>query len=241
MIIGAIWALWADSSFIYKPQTRLIFLIWTMRDKLDKETSWALKLVLMLAWCTPVSPFSHLHNKGRWPLSSPLPSPLTAPNPDSEHGPWLLKHVQELPRPTRQSPRTGASHSWARFTLWTRLQRSSFLLSPAEVWLICKGRAQRPVFPWSLSRPYTLNWPFSLTNIQIIYFSSVTQSCPTLCDPMDCSTPGRPVHHQLPELIQTHVHWVGDAIQPLHPVSSPSPPVFNLSQPHSLFKWVFSK
>ena len=55
-------------------------------------------------------------------------------------------------------------------------------------------------------------------------FSSVTQSCPTLCDPMNHSTPGLPVHHQLPESTQTHVHRVGDAIQPSHPLSSPSPP-----------------
>ena len=60
-------------------------------------------------------------------------------------------------------------------------------------------------------------------------FSSA-QSCPTPCDPMDCSTPGSPVHHQLLELIQTHVHRVGDAIQPSHPLSSPSPPAFSLSQ-----------
>ena len=57
-----------------------------------------------------------------------------------------------------------------------------------------------------------------------VQFSSVAQSCPTLCDPMDCSTTGFSVHHQLPELAQTHVHWVGDAIQPSHPLSSPSPP-----------------
>ena len=55
---------------------------------------------------------------------------------------------------------------------------------------------------------------------------------------MDYSTPGLPVHHQLPEFTQTHVHWVGDAIQPSHPLSSPSPPAFNLSQHQSLFKWV---
>jgi len=71
-------------------------------------------------------------------------------------------------------------------------------------------------------------------------FSSVTQSCPTLCDPTDCSTPGLPVHHQLPEPTQTHVHWVGDAIQPSHPLLSPSPPTFNLSQHQGLFKWVNS-
>ena len=59
--------------------------------------------------------------------------------------------------------------------------------------------------------------------------SSVAQSCLTLCDPMDCSTPVLPVHHQLPELTQTHVHWVSDAILPSHPPSSPSPSTFNLS------------
>ena len=69
-------------------------------------------------------------------------------------------------------------------------------------------------------------------------FSPVAQSCLTLCNPMDCSTPGFPVHHQLPELAQTHVHRVGDAIQPPHPLSSPSPPAFNLSQHQSL--WVSS-
>ena len=62
-----------------------------------------------------------------------------------------------------------------------------------------------------------------------VQFSSVTQSCPTLCDPMNCSTPGFPVHHQLPEFTQTHVHSVGDATQPSHPLSSPFPPALNLS------------
>ena len=66
--------------------------------------------------------------------------------------------------------------------------------------------------------------------------SSITQSCPTLYDLMDCRTPGFPVHHQLPELAQTHVHRVGDAIQPSHPLSCPSPPVFNLSRHQGLFQ-----
>ena len=66
--------------------------------------------------------------------------------------------------------------------------------------------------------------------------NSVTQSCPALCDPMDCSTPGFSVHHQLPEFTQTHVHRVGDTIQPSHPLLSPSPPAFNLSQHQCLFK-----
>ena len=66
--------------------------------------------------------------------------------------------------------------------------------------------------------------------------SSFARSCPTLCDPMDCSTPVFPVHHQIPELAQTHVHRVGDALQPPHPLSSPSPPAFNLPQHQDLFQ-----
>ena len=73
-----------------------------------------------------------------------------------------------------------------------------------------------------------------------VQFSSVAQLCPTLCDSMNCSKPGLPVHHQLLEFTQTHIHWVGDAIQPSHPLSSPSLPTFNLSQHQGLFKWVIS-
>ena len=73
-----------------------------------------------------------------------------------------------------------------------------------------------------------------------VQFSSATQSCPTLWDPMNHSTPGLPVHHQLPEFTQTHVHRVSDAIQPSHPLSSPSPPAPNPSQYQSLFQWVSS-
>ena len=71
-------------------------------------------------------------------------------------------------------------------------------------------------------------------------FSSVAQSSLTLWDPMDCSTLGLPVHHQLPELAQTHVHWVSDTIQPSHPLLSTSPPAFSLSQHQGLFQWVSS-
>ena len=76
-------------------------------------------------------------------------------------------------------------------------------------------------------------------HIHSVEFSSVTQSCLTICDPMDCSTPDFPVHHQLLDLAQTHAHWVGDAIQPSLPLS-PSPPVFKLSQHQGLFQWVNS-
>ena len=76
--------------------------------------------------------------------------------------------------------------------------------------------------------------------ISSLQFSSFTESCPTLCNPKHPSTPGLPVHHKLLESTKTHVHWVGDAIQPSYPLFSPSPPVLNLSQNQSLFKWVSS-
>ena len=75
-----------------------------------------------------------------------------------------------------------------------------------------------------------------MNRVSILNFISVAQSCPTLCDPMDRSTSGLPVHHQLTESTQTHVDRVGDAIQPSHPLSSPSPPALNLSQHQDLFK-----
>ena len=86
--------------------------------------------------------------------------------------------------------------------------------------------------------PYQFIKSFLILHYSCI--SSVTQSCPTLCNPMDCSIPDLPVHHQLLEFTQTHVHWVGDAIQLSHPLSSPSPPAFSLSQLQCLFKWVSS-
>ena len=103
-------------------------------------------------------------------------------------------------------------------------------------------------FTYSLTSSQFLgnHWSFtgfkSLTFFKshILQFSSVTQLCPTLCNPMDCSMPGLPVHHQLPEFTQTHVHWIGSAIQLTHPLSSPSPPALNLSQHQGLFQWVSS-
>ena len=101
-----------------------------------------------------------------------------------------------------------------------------------------------PVFPNKCTGAigyFFLNEHWVYTQYSKIYlgyqFSSVTQSCLTLCDPMDCSTPGLSGHHQLPEFTQTHVHWVGHAIQPSHSLSCPSPPAFNLSQHQGLFWW----
>ena len=93
------------------------------------------------------------------------------------------------------------------------------------------------VIMWFFS---SIQTPGGRTRARLLQFSLVAHSCPTLCDPMDCSTPGLPVHHQLPELTQTHVHWVGDAIQLSHPLSAPSPPAFNLSQHQGVFQWVSS-
>ena len=79
-----------------------------------------------------------------------------------------------------------------------------------------------------------------VVKINILQFSSIAQLCPTLCGPMDCSTPGLPVHHQLLEFIKTYVHWAGDAMKPSHLLSPPSSPTFNLSQNQGLFQWVSS-
>ena len=83
-------------------------------------------------------------------------------------------------------------------------------------------------------------WPDKVVKFTSVQFSSVAQSCPTLCDPMNRSMPGLPVHHQLLEFTQTHIHRVSNAIQPSHPRSSPSPPAPNPSQHQSLFHWVTS-
>ena len=110
-----------------------------------------------------------------------------------------------------------------------------------------KGRwntTMKPMFTESLLSPRHCSWnvsyfsylPVKLEALGAHLFSSVTQSYPTRCNPMDCSTPGFPVHHQLLEFTQTHVHSVGDAIQPSHPLSSPSPPAPNPFQHQSLFQ-----
>ena len=93
---------------------------------------------------------------------------------------------------------------------------------------------------WCFSFWFTSFCIIGSSFILLIQFSSVAQSCPTLCDPMNHSTPGLPVHRQLQEFPQTHVHQIGDAIQPSHPRSCPSPPASNPCQHQSLFQWVNS-
>ena len=106
----------------------------------------------------------------------------------------------------------------------------------------CHPTISAPVIPFSSRFQFfqcasLFKWVSSSHSVQ---FSSLSQSCPTLCDPMNCSIPGLPVHHQLTEFTQTHIHRAGDAIQPSHPLSSPSPPSPNPSKHQSLFQWVNS-
>ena len=107
-------------------------------------------------------------------------------------------------------------------------------------WATLLRRVSTPEPPLSLF--LTLFSPQKVRILHTMYFqfSSATQSCPTLWDPMDYSRPGFPVHPQLPGLAQTNVHWVSDVIQPSHPLSFPSPPAFNLSQHQGLSQWVSS-
>ena len=98
----------------------------------------------------------------------------------------------------------------------------------AAVHQVIKSRTR--LSDWTITTDPILNWVVLSTWCgESNQFSSVTQSCPTLCEPLNCSTQGFPVQHQTPELSQTHVHPVGDNIQPSHPLSFPSPPAFNLS------------
>ena len=123
----------------------------------------------------------------------------------------------------------------------------SWLTNFAECWI-------KLLHDNSLCLPFSLNPSICNSSLMILLKSkgessafvdprsdqirSIAQSYPTLCNPMNRSTPGLPVHHQLPEFTQTHVHRVSDAIQPSHPLSSPSPPTLNLSQHQGLFQWV---
>ena len=110
--------------------------------------------------------------------------------------------------------------------------------SSCFTWTDCDTKLSPVSLPVDLS---SASLPeLSLLIFDLTQFNSVAQSCLSFCDPMDCSTPGLPDHHQLPVFIHTHVHWVSDAIQPSHPLLSPSLPAFNLSQHQGLFKWVSS-
>ena len=143
---------------------------------------------------------------------------------------------------------TVLSHFWLFSILWTVPTR---FLHPWDFpgkntrvgcHLVLQGTF--PTQGWShvscIGRWILYHWATWESQNNIFQFSSVAQLCMILCDPMDCSMPGLPVHHQLPEFTQIHFHWVGDAIQPSHPLWPPSPAAFTLPQHEGLFKWVSS-
>ena len=128
---------------------------------------------------------------------------------------------------------------WVGKIPWGRAQQTTPAFFPGE------SPGQRSLVDHTVHRiTSSETWLFSTSVTLFLFcsvlFSSVAQLCPTLCDPMNHSTPGLPVHHQLPESTQTHVHWVSDAIEPSHPLPSPSPSALSLSQHHQmsqLFAW----
>ena len=117
---------------------------------------------------------------------------------------------------------------------WCSSHWTFYFINPCPLFIaVLSSKLTDPKVPWPPVKDNFLE-------DSSVQFSSVVQSCPTLCNPMNCNTPGLPVHHQLPEFTQTHVHRVGDAIQPSHPLSSPSRSAPNSSQHHGLFQWVNS-
>ena len=165
---------------------------------------------------------------------------------------WLRVSLRVNTYPREGSRLTPKEFS-SSFVLNTLGFRLSYCQSPPFGHGMCKVMPHQSMKGNANRHPLRLIDNYKLYNSRLLFmssynwvhynsvqFSSVTQSCPTLCDPTNHSTPGLPAHHQLPESTQTHVHWVGDAIQPSHPLSSPSLPTFNLSQHQDLFKWVSS-
>ena len=113
------------------------------------------------------------------------------------------------------------------------------LKSPVKIGTLSEHRHSQSCRSWEAAIGWLLGRRHKLGSFSV-QFGPVTQSCLTLCNPMDCSMPGLPIIHHLLELAQAHVHQIGDAIQPSHPLSSPSPPAFSLSQHQGLFQWVSS-
>ena len=133
---------------------------------------------------------------------------------------------------SRSTPSLPVHHHLPEF-IQTHIHRVRDAIQPSHPWSSPSPPAPDPsIRVFSSESTLHIRWP----KYWSFQFSSVVQSCLILCDPMNCSTPGLPGHHQLPEFTQTHVHQVSDAIQPSHPLSSPSPPAPNPSQHQSLFQ-----
>ena len=151
--------------------------------------------------------------------------------------------VMVFPGGTSGEESTSQCRRWKRIWVWSLGWEDSLEegIATTPVFLPGESHRQRSLVSsiHGVTKSRTQLKQLSLPT-QWLYISSVAQSCLTLCNPMDCSTPGFPVHHQLLVFTQTHVHWVGDAIKPSHPLLSPSPPTLNISQNQGLFQWVNS-
>ena len=183
------------------------------------------------------------------PPGSPVPGILQARILEwvaisfSSAGKWKgkvksLSRVQLLATPWTAAYQAPPSLGFSRQEYWSGLPLPSPVVGNLGMIIIIKVNSKlHTIMYFFLSHLSFVNFCFSTVSQSV---SSVTHSCLTLCDPMNHSMPGLPVHHQLLEFTQTHVHRVGDAIQPSHPLLSPSPPAPNPSQHHSLFQWVNS-
>ena len=151
--------------------------------------------------------------------------------------PYGLQHSR-LPC---SSPAPGACSNSCSLNRWCHptISSSRPLLLPPSIFPSIRVFSNESVLHIRWPEDWSFSFSFSPSN-ESVQFSSVIQLCPTLYDPIDCRMPGFPVHHQLLELAQTHVHGVGEAIQPSHPLTSPSPPTLNLSHHQGLFQWVSS-
>ena len=132
-----------------------------------------------------------------------------------------------------------AIHGVAKSRIWQRLNWTELISEKKECFSSLSPPPPREYRCFGRSISQSKRWLFKLNECSV-QLSSVAQLCTTLCDPMDCSTPGFPVHHQLLDFAQTHVHPISDAIKPSGPLLSPSPHVFNISQHQGPFQWVRS-
>ena len=172
---------------------------------------------------------------------------------------WLLIHCMKLPQMTAPNQKNLSLSHWTQCQVKVKVAQSCLTFCDPMSFTV-PGILQARILEWAaypfssgsyqprnqtrvtcIAGGFFTNWDIRVrSTLQNQSVSSVAQSCLTLCDPMDCSMPGFPVHHQLPEPTQSHVHCIGDVIQPPHLLSSPSPPTFNLCQHQSLFQWVGS-
>ena len=165
-------------------------------------------------------------------------------NPGLLHCRQILHHLSHQGKkdPSVQFSRSVVSDSLWPHGLFVVCQTSLSITNSQSLLKLMSIESVMPSNHLILCHPFLL-LPSIFSSIRVssnkegrpsVQISSVDQSCLTFCDPMDCSTPGLPIHHQFPEFTRTHVHWVGDAIQPSHPLSFPSPPAFTLSQHQGL-------